>query len=216
MTYKAVFFDFDYTLGDATDAILAGFLHGLTLLGWPAPEREAVRRTVGQPLEVAYEGLTGDKDPAHQARFREAFASVARPMQANGVPLFPGAKELLRALHGAGVHVAVASTKQRPTLEEILAAHGLMETLDFVIGGDCVANMKPAPDCIFQGLARLGLGPGDVLFCGDTTIDAATAHAAGCDFAAVLNGTTPAGDFAAYPSVYIARDLPDLQAFLGL
>ncbi len=51
MTYKAVFFDFDYTLGDATDAIMAGFTHGLTLLGWPAPEREAVRRTVGQPLE---------------------------------------------------------------------------------------------------------------------------------------------------------------------
>lgn len=216
MTYKAVFFDFDYTLGDATDAIMAGFTHGLTLLGWPAPEREAVRRTVGQPLEVAYEGLTGDKDPAHQARFREAFSSVARPMQANGVPLFPGAEALLRALHAAGVHVAVASTKQRHTLEKILAAHGLLETLDFVIGGDCVANMKPAPDCVLLGLERLGLTPEEVLFCGDTTIDAATAQAAGCDFAAVLNGTTPAEAFAAYPSVCIARDLPALQAFLGL
>ncbi len=118
-----------------------------------------MRRTVGQPLEVAYEGLTGDKDPAHQARFREAFSSVARPMQANGVPLFPGAEALLRALHAAGVHVAVASTKQRHTLEKILGAHGLMEVLDFVIGGDCVANMKPAPDCVLLGLERLGLTP---------------------------------------------------------
>ena len=29
-----------------------------------------------------------------------------------------------------------------------------------------------------------------MLFCGDTVIDAATAQAGGCDFCAVLNGTT--------------------------
>ena len=216
MKYKAVFFDFDYTLGDATDAIFAGFTHGMTLLGWPAPDREAVRRTVGQPLEVAYTGLTGDPDPERQQTFRAAFASVARPMQAQGVPLFPGAAELLRALHTEGTHVAVASTKQRSVLEGILGKHGLTDALDFIIGGDDVPHMKPEPDCILLGLERLGLTPADLLFCGDTTIDAATAKNAGCDFAAVLNGTTPAEAFAAYPSVHIARDLLDLRAFLGV
>ena len=216
MKYKAVFFDFDYTLGDATDAIVAGFTHGMTALGWPVPDREAVRGTVGQPLETAYTGLTGDPDPEHQRRFREAFASVARPMQAKGVPLFPGAAGLLRALHARGVHVAVASTKQRPTLEKILGAHGLLDVLDFVIGGDDVSAMKPAPECLFLGLERLGLTPADLLFCGDTVIDAATAQNAGCDFAAVLNGTTPAKDFDAYPHVHIAPDLLELREFLGL
>ncbi len=46
MKYKGVFFDFDYTLGDATDAIMAGFTHGFVTLGRTAPEREAVRQTV--------------------------------------------------------------------------------------------------------------------------------------------------------------------------
>ena len=45
--YPAVCFDFDYTLADTTDSIVAGFQHGLTKLGWPAPDREAVRATVG-------------------------------------------------------------------------------------------------------------------------------------------------------------------------
>lgn len=216
MKYKAVFFDFDYTLGDATDAIFAGFTHGMTLLGRPVPDREAVRRTVGLPLELAYTSLTGDQDPEHQQTFRAAFASVARPMQAQGVPLFPGAAELLRALHAGGIHVAVASTKQRGVLEGILGRHGLTGVLDFIIGGDDVASMKPAPDCLFLGLERLGLTPADLLFCGDTTIDAATAQNAGCDFAAVLNGTTPAEAFAGYPSVRISPDLPDLHAWLGL
>ncbi len=41
MKYDAVIFDFDYTLGDATEAIYAGFVHGLTAMGYPAPDREA-------------------------------------------------------------------------------------------------------------------------------------------------------------------------------
>lgn len=214
MNYKAVFFDFDYTLGDATEAIFAGFTHGMTTLGWPAPELEQVRSTIGQPLEEAYQGLTGDADPVRQASFRAAFASVARPMQRAGVPLFPGAAELLRSLHDGGIHLAVASTKQHVTLENIIAAHGLLDTLDFIIGGDDVPRMKPAPDCLFLGLDRLGLTPGDLLFCGDTIIDAATAQNAGCDFAAVLNGTTPAAAFEAYPRIHIAPDLIELKRFL--
>ena len=45
--FKTVCFDFDYTLGDSTDSIVVGFVHGLTSLGWPAPDREAVRGTIG-------------------------------------------------------------------------------------------------------------------------------------------------------------------------
>ena len=53
MMFKAVCFDFDYTLGESTDSIVAGFVHGLTSLGWPAPERTAVRATIGYMLEDA-------------------------------------------------------------------------------------------------------------------------------------------------------------------
>lgn len=38
MVYPAVLFDFDYTLGDATDAIVAGFAAGFAALGLPEPE----------------------------------------------------------------------------------------------------------------------------------------------------------------------------------
>ncbi len=216
MNYKAVFFDFDYTLGDATDAIYAGFVQGMAALGWPAPEREAVRLTIGQPLETAYTGLTGDADPDHQAVFRRAFAAVARPMQRQGVPLFPGAAELLRALHDRGIHTAVVSTKQRQTLTHILGSHGLLDTLDFLLGGDDVAAMKPDPEGLLLGLKRLGLTPADLLYCGDTVIDAQAARNAGCAFAAVLNGTTPRETFLPLPHVCIAPNLPALRRFLGV
>ena len=79
--FKAVCFDFDYTLGDGTDSIVAGFQYGLTQLGWPAPDREAIRATIGYLLEDSYAMLTGDSDPARQAQFRTLFTQAALERQ---------------------------------------------------------------------------------------------------------------------------------------
>ena len=105
--YPAVCFDFDYTLGDATDSIVAGFQHGLTKLGWPAPDREAVRATVGYVLEDAYTMLTGDDSPENRAKFRPLFLEVARERQREETTLFPGAVELLRGLRAQGVRLGI-------------------------------------------------------------------------------------------------------------
>ena len=110
--YRAVCFDFDYTLADATDSIVAGFQHGFTKMGWPAPDRETVRGTIGYLLEDAYTMLTGDSDPARRAQFRPLFLEVAKERQRRETVLFPGAEELLRALHGHGVKTAIVSTKR--------------------------------------------------------------------------------------------------------
>ena len=217
MTYKALIFDFDYTLGDATEAILAGFTHAMTTMGYPAPEREAVRRTVGMQVQDAYTLLTGDPDPANRARFYELFHPVARDLQGQGkVDLFPGAVELLRALRDHGITAAVVSTKNTPTLETIFRVKGVDHLFAHVVGGDKVSRPKPDPEGVNWVLAQMGLTAKEVLYCGDTTIDAETAQNAGCDFCAVLNGTTPAEDFDPYLHKHIAPDLKNLQAWLGL
>ena len=50
--YRAICFDFDYTLGDSTDSIVAGFQYGFARLGQPVPDRETVRGTIGYLLEI--------------------------------------------------------------------------------------------------------------------------------------------------------------------
>ena len=77
-------------------------------------------------------------------------------------------------------------------------------------------HSKPNPEGLGLALEKLGLSSEQVLFCGDTVIDAATAQAGGCDFCAVLNGTTPRAAFRDYPHVHIAEDLAELQGWLGL
>ena len=214
--FKAVCFDFDYTLGDCTDSIVAGFVNGLTGLGWPAPDRETVRGTIGYLLEDSYTMLTGDDDPAHQAKFRALFSEVAVERQRKETTLFPGAAELLRGLKAQGVKTAIVSTKRGDTIRIVMANHGLGDVLDLVIGSADVTRHKPDPEGLLAAMDRLGVRPQDTLFCGDTVLDAGAAKNAGCHFAAVLNGITPGSDFAPFPTDHIAPDLWDLAAWLGL
>ena len=193
MDYKAVFFDFDYTLGDATEAIVAGFQYAFAKMGLPEPEREAVRRTIGMMLEDEYTVLTGDSGPENRARFRKLYTEKAGPLQVESTRLFPGAAELLTALHRQGIPAGIVSTKKTGTLRDVLEARGVAHLLTSIVGGDQVSAPKPDPQGLLASVNALGLAPAEVLFCGDTTIDGETARRAGTHFCAVLNGTTGFG-----------------------
>ena len=215
---KAIFFDFDYTLGDATEAIVAGFLYGFQQMGLPEPEREAVRRTIGMTLENGYSALTGDNDPARRTQFRQLYVEKAGSLQVEVTRLFPGAEELLAALSGAGIPAGVVSTKRTSTLDAVLEARGVRQYLVSVTGGDKVDRPKPDPQGLLAALGSLAAEPAEVLYCGDTLIDAETAFRAGTRFCAVLNGTTSRRDFedSGLPVDYLAEDLWALKKWLGL
>lgn len=214
--FQAVCFDFDYTLADCTDSIVAGFQHGLTALGWPAPTREAVRSTVGFLLEDSYSMLTGDLDPERRAKFRALFTEVAMERQRQETVFLPGAWELLHRLKERGTKVAIVSTKRGDTIEIILERLGAADAVDLVIGSFEVQRHKPDPEGLLIAMDRLGAGPKDTLFCGDTILDAGAARNAGTHFAAVLNGTTQAEAFARFCPDHISPDLWDLARWLGL
>ena len=215
-TYKAICFDFDYTLGDSTDSIVAGFQNGFRKLGWPEPDRETVRGTVGFLLEDAYTMLTGDDKEENRARFRQYFIEVAMERQRKETKLFPYAAELLRMLQESGVKAGIVSTKRGDTIEIIMENHHLRDQLELVIGSADVKSHKPDPEGLLLAMERMGVKPEETLFCGDTVLDAGAAQNAGCDFAAVLNGTTEAAAFASFPCVYIASDLFALRKWLGI
>lgn len=216
MRYKAVFFDFDYTLGDATAAIVAGYEFALTRLGWPKPEREPIRRTVGYTVQDGYTMLTGDRDEARREQARELFAQVARPMQLTTTTLFPGARPLLEGLHAQGVKLAVISSKGGDTLRLVMENLDIYPLFALVVGGHDVTNPKPHPEGLLSALDSLGLERGEALYCGDSLVDAHTARNAGVDFCAVLNGTTTAREMEAYPGVHIAPDLVEAARWLGV
>lgn len=224
MKYKGIFFDFDYTLGDSTIPIVVGYGRGFEALGLEAPTVEQVKPTIGLTLQNGYTLITGDQDPERRQRFFEAFQMAvgehavgpdAHVMEEKTL-LFPGAVELLTALKQQGTVIALVSTKAAGTIGQIFRKQGISHLPDLIVGGRDVKKAKPDPEGLNFALEKLGLSRDEVLFCGDTVIDAATARNGGTDFCAVLNGTTPAGAFEDYPCVHIAPDLMELKAWLGL
>lgn len=214
MKYRAVCFDFDYTLADATDSIVAGFRSALAEMGHPVPDREAIRGTIGYFLEDAYTMLSGDASAEGRARFNPLYQKTALPIQLEGVPLFPGARELLEGLAAQGVKLAIVSSRRKVSILPTLERSGLLELFDPVIGGGEVRSHKPDPEGILMVMERLGLQKGELLYCGDTVLDAGAAHNAGVDFGAVLNGTTPGEAFAPWPCAVVAKDLLELKSWL--
>lgn len=214
MHYKAILFDFDYTLGDSTVPIVASYTAALTEMGWPAPDREAVRATIGYTLQDGYTMLTGDNDPERRERFFPLFKAHATPVMIRDSVLCPGAEKVLNWLGEQGIQTGIVSTKGGDQIAGIFQKYGLREGLSLIIGGQDVKKNKPDPEGLNLAVERLDLEKKDILFCGDTVIDAETAKRAGVDFCAVLNGTTLAEAFIEYPHVHVAPDLGDLLDWL--
>jgi putative hydrolase of the HAD superfamily len=90
-----------------------------------------------------------------------------------------GAAEGLRALHAAGLPLAVVSNSNG-TVESLLRRLGLLGLFELVIDSAVVGVEKPDPRIFGIALARLGLPAGDVVYAGDIySIDVAGAREAG-------------------------------------
>ena len=215
MKYQAVLFDFDYTLGDSTEPIVASYTAGLTAMGWSAPDREAVRRTVGQTLQDGYSTLTGDGDEKRREEFFQRFKEFSMPIMAAQTVLCPGGTDVVLWLAEQGISAGIVSTKGGDIIDDIFRRQHLRNKLALIVGGQDVTKAKPDPEGLTLAMERLGVDKSAVLFCGDTVIDAETARRAGVDFCAVLNGTTPAEAFGDYPRVHIAPNLFDLLTWLN-
>ena len=73
--------------------------------------------------------------------------------------LKPGAIQLLDALDELGLPRAIATSSAHRTVQHHLAAHGLAERFDAIVGRGDYAAGKPAPDPFLKAAERLGVEP---------------------------------------------------------
>ena len=198
MKYKAYIYDFDYTLGDCTEAIVASMTYAFALQGIAVPEREAIRRTVGKTLREAFRVLTGDASAENAARFNDDFMVKADEVMAQTTELYPDTLSTLRAQRAAGCKIGIVTTKMHYRITDIFERFDALNLVDFIVGSEDVIEKKPAPEGVLKTLAHFGIVPSEALYVGDTTIDAETAKRAGVAFAAVTTGTTKREEFATY------------------
>lgn len=207
---RAVIFDFDYTLGDTTEGILACISCGLEGLGFPPAAREDMRRTIGLSLGPTLERLTGCADPARARKFTRRFMAKADEVMVASAQLYPDTIPIPESLHNAGIKTAIVTTKAAFRIRAILGRFRIPRLVDAIVGSDMVENEKPHPEPLLMALHMLGVGPEEALYVGDSPVDARCAQSAGVAFAGVLTGTAGRGELEAFPHVRLAGSLMEI------
>lgn len=75
--YKAVIFDYDFTLGDSAYGIAVSCNYALGKLGLTEKTGNEIRRTIGLSLKEVFRTLTGRDDEAAAERFTALFRERA-------------------------------------------------------------------------------------------------------------------------------------------
>ncbi len=112
-----------------------------------------------------------------------------------------GAVDLVRALHGMGVPLAVASSSPRRDVHLSLEVVGLADCFLHVVTAEDVAHPKPAPDLYLEAVSRLGLAPGQCVAFEDSGAGVQSATSAGLTCYAVPHRYTRDHDFSAAAAV---------------
>ena len=108
--YHTVLFDLDGTLTDPAEGITTCVRHALHCQGIEEENYDNLTRMIGPPLAEGFAEFYG-MDEAHAWQgvrdFRELFARIGVEKNI----LYPGVREMLERLRGAGITLAVATSK---------------------------------------------------------------------------------------------------------
>lgn len=209
-SYKAILFDFDFTLADSSRGLCEAVNYALLELGYPAASDEAVRKASGMTMQNIFRTLSGANDAEQDKSFVRLFTQKADETMAAQTVLYSGVPDLFQYLQASNIRTGIISTKYRYRIEEIVRRDEIAHHIDIIVGGEDVTAHKPDPQSMTLALQHLNLSPADILYIGDTTIDAETASNVGASFVAVLSGTTPKEDFHSYNPVAILNSVTEL------
>lgn len=128
--------------------------------------------------------------------------------------LYAGVKSVLQKLKAKGYMIAIVTTKFHYRIEQILNKFDANELVDIIVGADDVKTEKPNPEGLLSVIEDLGAMKEEVLYVGDSLVDAKTAENAKVKFVAVLTGTTGKDDFKSYHSMYIGKNISDVYEYV--
>lgn len=207
--YKAYIFDFDLTLADSSKGILECFRHTLKHFGYDVPDDRTIYNTIGLTLQDAFDILTDTPMNPKREEMRNVYVEKANKVMSAHTYFYKDALPILENLRSRGIKTAIVSTKMRYRIVESFEVQLGVHPYDIIVGMEDVTAPKPDTQGINKAMELLGVSKDEVLYIGDSYIDAETAVNAGVDFAAVTTGPTDKETLLSYPNIAVGRSLTE-------
>lgn len=180
MRFKAVIFDMDGLLLDTERVAQEAGVEACAQMGLDVPYQFFVDQLMGKDHETGAQLLRDflghDLD---MDRLNTLWTIACDRRFENGVPLRPRAVEMLDLVDALPLPKAIATSTQTKRAWEKLGQAGLDHRFDTLVGFNCIANPKPAPDPYLEAASRLGHAPSDCIAFEDSETGVRAALAAG-------------------------------------
>ncbi|MEO5572946.1 MAG: phosphoglycolate phosphatase [Gammaproteobacteria bacterium] len=181
---EMVLIDVDGTLVDSVPDLLFCVNAMMEQMGRPAHSEAEVRKWVGNGVERlvqrALSGtLDGDPDKVLFDKALPIFVDLYRDNTCVRSLLYPGVREGLAFLKGAGFKLGCVTNKAAQFTEPLLKILGIRDDFAIVISGDTLPQKKPHPEPLLHAARFFKVAPEDSLMVGDSVSDVTAARAAG-------------------------------------
>jgi len=173
--YPTVLFDFDGTLIDSGEIILASFRHATkTVLEQEIPDEVLAAAVGGSNI---YDQMRAFDEERAEELVR-VYREHNEPLH-NDLVAFEGIERLLERLKAEGRQLGIVTAKRRRTVDLAFSMLPLERYFDAVVTSDQTEHHKPHPEPVLTALERLGAKPGEAAFVGDSPFDMGAGKAAG-------------------------------------
>lgn len=181
--FKVVAFDCDGVLFDSSLSNRAYYNQLLAHLGRPPMTDQQFAYVHMHTVHEALAHLFADPDElAAVKRYqrRMSYLPFIRDMVVE-----PHLRELLTRLRP--VYKTAIATNRTDTMARVLEEHDLQSFFDKVVTASDVRQPKPFPDQLLLLLTHFGIEPHEMIYVGDSELDALASHQAGVPFVAYDN-----------------------------
>ena len=201
--FEAVIFDWDGTLGDTRQVIVISFQKALSEVNCKV-SNEYIERRIGIGAAETFREILRSAKMQFDEKLIQHLVERKSQLEielTDQVKLFPGARELLEALHGK-VKMALASMNNRSVIIHLLKAKDLDKYFEAVLTAESISHSKPDPEIFLKAASDLKASPEKCVVVEDSIFGVKAAKSANMGCIAVVTGV--------YSKLELEKEKPDL------
>lgn len=209
--FELLVFDWDGTLMDSEEHIVASMERAIDDLALPSLPRSRLRDVIGLGLAEAIERLYPEIAAPLQLQIKDRYRYHF--LAEDPCEPFAGAGEVLRGLEKQGYLLAVATGKGRGGLDRVLDSTGFRPFFHATRTAE-ETRSKPHPQMLEEVITLCGAEPAVTLMIGDTEYDLEMARNAGVTPLAVSYGVHAVDRLRRHEPAGVLDDIRQLPAWL--